>query len=62
MKMPRVHHWHNPKLVRRSTCNSFWRWRGDCGRDIDIGDFTGLKNRHALWDFHQATFNKHFDH
>ena len=26
-------------------------------RDIGTGNFAGLKNRHALWDFHQAPIN-----
>jgi len=30
-------------------------------RDIDASDFAGLKNRHALWDFHRVHINEHFD-
>ena len=30
-------------------------------RDIGTGNFAGLKNRHALWDFHQAPINEHFN-
>ena len=31
-------------------------------RDIDVGDFAGLKDRHALWDFHEVPIDEHFDH
>ena len=31
-------------------------------RDIDAVDFTGLKDCHALWDFHGVPINEHFDH
>ena len=30
-------------------------------RDIDTSDFAGLKNRHALWDFHRAPIKEHFN-
>ena len=30
-------------------------------RDIDAGDFAGLKDRHALWDFHGVPIDEHFD-
>ena len=30
-------------------------------RDINTSDFAGLKNRHALWDFHQTPINEHFN-
>ena len=33
-KIPRVHHRHNPRLERQSTCGSFWWWRGDCANRI----------------------------
>nr|POE61981.1 hypothetical protein CFP56_41812 [Quercus suber] len=29
--------------------------------DIDVGDFAGLKDRHALWDFHGEPIDEHFD-
>nr|POF12182.1 subtilisin-like protease sbt4.4 [Quercus suber] len=31
-------------------------------RDIDVGDFTGLKDHHALWDFQEVPIDEHFDH
>ena len=31
-------------------------------RDINAGDFTVLKDRYALWDFHKVPINEHFDH
>ena len=31
-------------------------------RDIDAGDFAGLKDCHALWDFHGVPIDEHFDH
>ena len=31
-------------------------------RDIDVGNFVGLKDRHALWDFHEVPIDEHFDH
>ena len=30
-------------------------------RNINASDFASLKNRHALWDFHWAPANEHFD-
>ena len=31
-------------------------------RDIDAGDFAGLKDHHALLDFHGVPIDEHFNH